>query len=257
MLLLLAAMCAGCGPSAEIAVVPPHQPSAAQPQCAAQATRVNTVFLAREADASDLSGVDYFAREWGQRQKCFDGLVLTSLKGVDLSPFQVLIVDVGHDASLSADDVSAIKAFIARGRRVGVFAWPMALRDRSVISDPLAGLQDDFGGVSFEVSRNCGDWKYTDAPKAPFPMEQTTYRYENFGSAIFTLHLAVRQRPWAQSLFCRDSPQLVMAEMPAGIVAGFSLGYTISLADNNVRSVGMKRMVVDVIHTLAGPVNPT
>ncbi|GAC1329935.1 MAG: hypothetical protein NVSMB17_06780 [Candidatus Dormibacteria bacterium] len=249
----LALATAGCGQAAEIPVVAPRQPSAAQPQCAAQKNPVNTVFFAREADSSDLSGLDYFVREWGQRQHCFNGVLLTSLKGADLSPYQVMIVDVSHDAVLSAEDAAAIRAFIARGRRIGVFAWPLALKDRSIVPDPLAGLQAELGGVKFGVARDCGDWMYTDAPGAPFPIEQTSYRYENFGSAIFTLSLSGPQRPWANSLFCPGPPQPVMVESPAGIVAGFSVGYSISLADNNVRSVGMKRMLVDAISVLARP----
>ncbi|MDQ6713338.1 MAG: hypothetical protein M3Z28_09155, partial [Candidatus Dormibacteraeota bacterium] len=103
-------------------------------------------------------------------------------------------------------------------------------------------------------ARGCGDWQYAQAPTAPFNLGNS-YRYENFGSAIFTVSADAPQRHWADGLFCPNDAGAVMIEIPTGIVAGFSFGYSVSLADNNIRATGMKRLVVDTIHALAAAAN--
>ncbi len=117
----------------------------------------------------------------------------------------------------------------------------------------MGSLPGQLGDFVLKQAIGCGDWQYSEAPKAPFALGGTSYRYENFGSSIFTVEAHGPQRAWATALFCPAHPGSVMVEVPSGIIAGFSLAYTISLADNNVRAVAMKRLLVDVMNELGGP----
>lgn len=251
---LLLSSCDGASGSAGVAVVPPSPPPPAASVCrAAGATPVRVAFVAKEAVADELDGLRYFVQDWGARQKCFTGTVLTGLDKADLSSYQVLIVDVSHDRSLSSGDAAALTAFVASGRRVGVFAWPLRLGDGSVLELPLGAAGSAFSTVRYKVARGCGDWQYTSVPATPFSLSRRSYRYENFGSAIFTVTAGAPARVWASTLFCPTDPGDVMVETPAGTVAGFSIAYSVSLADNNVRATAMKQLVVDTIDALSHP----
>jgi hypothetical protein len=208
------------------------------------------LFLAREAVADELQGLEYFVRDWGKRQSCFDGRVVTSLSGVDLKPYQVLVLDISHDERLTTQDASRVSAFIASGKRAAIFAYPMRLEDRSLIDDPLGGLVGSLG-LGLSMASGCGDWHYQEMPVQPFNLSGSSYRYENFGGTIFTVHATGRQRTWAKALFCPHDTSSVILELPQGIVAGFSIAYSVSLADDNVRAVQMKELVVDAVHELA------
>lgn len=240
-----------CGPAPRaIPVRPSPPPHPALGSCELPAPAV--AFLAKESVAEEVDGLNVFVADWGARGHCFDGVVLTTLAGADLSRYRVLIVDVSPGSHIDAADRTAIDAFRASGRRVALFAWPLALPERTVIPRVFGGVESGFGGAELRLLSGCGDWQFGDGPKRPFDLENASYRYENFGDALFAVKVEGPQRVWANSLFCKDVAP-VMIEVPAGIVAGFYLGYTISLADNNVRSIGLKRALVDVIHALAGP----
>jgi hypothetical protein len=240
-----------CGTASELPVNPPPLPHPAQ-ACRTRAVKppIKVLFLAREAMPDELQGLQYFVRDWGKGQSCFDGRVVTSLFGVNLKPYQVLVVDVSHDERMTTDDAAVVAGFIASGKRAALFAYPMRLHDRTVIDDPFSGLSSSLG-AGLTVASGCGDWRYQDMPVQPFTLAGSSYRYENFGGAIFTVHAGGRQRPWANALFCPNDSSPVILELPQGIIAGFSLAYTVSLADDNVRAVQMKELVVDAIHELA------
>ncbi len=245
-----------CGTAAhEVPVLAPGRPDPAAKTCHANQPSgpPSVIFLAKEAVPDELAGLTYFVQDWGLRQGCFKGKVLTSLNAGDLPANGVLVVDISHDEQLDTEDAAAITAVIAAGKRVAIFGWPLRLSDRSVIAAPLAGSETSFGEVTFTLASGCGDWQYTDAPKTPFELMGASYRYENFGGAIFTVRARGPQRVWAKTLFCPNDPGLVMLEVPAGIVAGFSIAYSVSLADNNIRATGMKELLVDVIHGLVLP----
>mgnify|MGYP001260957094 CR=1 FL=1 len=244
----------GCGTTMEVAIPVTTRSDAGQGCVTAGGAPIKVLFVAKEAVLDELDGVRYFVQDWGKRQGCFDGTVVTTARTADLARVAVAVVDISHDAQLSADDAQALQAFIDSGKRVAVFGWPLRLSDRSVIPAPLSGLENSLGGVRFTVARACGDWEYAQAPTTPFNLGHS-YRYENFGSAIFTVNADAPQRHWANSLFCPTDPGATMIELTAGVVAGFSFGYSVSLADNNIRATGMKRLVVDTIRALASPAN--
>ena len=249
---MLLFLLAGCGTAPEVAIAVATRSDAGQGCRAKGLAPVKALFVAKEAVPDELEGVRYFVDDWGKRQGCFDGRVVVSARSSDLAQVAVAVVDISHDEQLSPDDAQALEAFISSGKRVAVFGWPLRLRDRSVIPAPLSGLEHSLGGVQFKAARGCGDWQYAEAPATPFDLGHS-YRYENFGSVIFTLEADTSQRPWANSLFCPSHPGPVMIAVPAGAVAGFSFGYSVSLADNNIRATGMKRLVVDTINALAKP----
>lgn len=242
----------GCGSTTEMAIPIATRSDSGQGCAAPGAAPIKVLFVAKEAVPDELDGLRYFVQDWGKRQGCFDGTVVTAARPQDLTRVEVAVVDISHDTQLTPDDAQALQAFIATGKRVAVFGWPLRLSDRSVIPAPLSGLENGLGGVRFTVARGCGDWQYAQGPTTPFNLGNS-YRYENFGSAIFTVKADARQRHWANSLFCPSDLGAVIVEIPAGIVAGFSVGYSVSLADNNIRATGMKRLVVDIIHALAAP----
>lgn len=248
---LVAVSMLACGGETELPVTPSPQPDQGAACRAGISDPVPVMFLAREAVPEELEGFDYFVRDWGSRQKCFKGTLLTSLNGTDLARYRVLVVDISHDQQLKPDDVAAIESFASAGKRIAVFAYPMRLADRTLISAPLGGLEGRLGGAQLALASGCGDWQFSDALKTPFALGGLSYRYENFGSAIFTVRASGPQRPLANAIFCPQDPGPVLLEVPGGVVAGFSLAYTLSLADDNVRSVGMKKMLVDVIELLA------
>ena len=252
MALVLLGLLAGCGTTQELAIPAATRSDPAQGCRTSGGAPIKVLFLAKEAVPDELEGLRYFVDDWGRRQGCFNGTVVTSVKSSELARAAVAVVDISHDEQLSAGDAQALNSFVASGKRIAVFGWPLKLGDRSVIADPLAGVEGSLGGVQFNVARGCGDWQYAQAPTTPFDLGQS-YRYENFGSAIFTVKADARQRSWANSLFCPSDPGPVMIEMPGGIVAGFSFGYSVSLADDNIRATGMKRLVIDTIHALASP----
>jgi hypothetical protein len=239
-----------CTSAPEMAVSPPpvSHPATA---CRTRALEppIKVLFLAREAVADELQGLEYFVRDWGKGQSCFDGRVVTSLSGTDLKPYQVLVVDISHDQRMTTQDATALAGFLAAGKRAAIFAYPMRLKDRSVIDDQLGGLPSSFG-VGLSMASGCGDWHYQEMPVQPFNLSGSSYRYENFGGAIFTVHATGPQRTWANTLFCPNDPSPVILELRQLIVAGFSIAYSVSLADDNVRAVQMKELVVDVVHEL-------
>ena len=211
------------------------------------------VVLAKEVAPEELDGLNYFATDWGLRQGCFRATIVTTGSRIDPSQYRGLIIDVSHDASLTEADVALARSFVSAGRRLAVFGWPLRLSDLTVDPVAISGLTELPGDFTLNQASGCGDWQYTDIPKAPFDLSRTSYRYENFGSTIFTVTAGGPQRTWATALFCAAHPGNVIVEVPAGIIAGFSIAYTISLADNNVRAVAMKRLFVDVVNELAGP----
>lgn len=247
-LLLLA-----CGPEAEVAIPAPRVPDPTEPCRSAAIRPVNVVILAKEAVPEELAGLDYFVQSWGSRGRCFKGVVVTALGGAEPSQFNAVLVDISHDQVLSPADATALTAFRRAGRRIGLFGWPLRLDDRSVIADPLDGARAIFSDPEFHIARGCGDWQFRDSLNSPFPLGGGSYRYENFGGAIFTVASAGPQRSLATTLFCGQDPGPVMIETGSGIVAGFSLAYSISLADNNIRAVNIKQMVVDVLQLLVQP----
>ncbi|GAC1701932.1 MAG: hypothetical protein NVS9B6_17460 [Candidatus Limnocylindrales bacterium] len=253
---LLAAtlMLTACGPAPKgIPIIPSRPPHPASGACD-NLSPPSVVFFAKETAPEEVDGMNQFAADWGARQHCFDGVVLTTLAGADLSRYRVLVIDVAPGQRIDPAERAAIDAFRATGRRVAIFAWPLALPERTQIVNTLGGVEAEpgFGSVRVRAILGCGDWQLTEAPRQPFPMQSSSYRYENFGDALFAVAADGPQRLWASTLFCPDLAP-VMVEVPAGLVAGFYLGYTISLADNNIRSLGLKRLLVDVIHTLAAP----
>lgn len=245
-----AMLLAGCGGEVGVPITAPEPGSAGT--CQARGYHAPAVlFLAKETVPEELDGLTFFAENWGRRQGCFRGTVVSAAIG-DIRGYDDLVVDVAHDATLGAKDVALVHAFLAAGRRVAVFAWPIRLSEDTVADAALAGVPALFGDVLLTRVRGCGDWLYTAAPGSPFQLGGTSYRYENFGASIFTVATQAPHRIWASTLFCPADTGAVMVEVPQGIVAGFSIAYTISLADNNVRSVAMKRLLVDVINELAG-----
>ena len=227
---------------------------AASGSCRAAGYRPPTVLvLAKEAIPEELDGLNYFANDWGLRQGCFHATVVTGGGSLDPKRFGTLIVDVSHDSVLAPEDIALADSFLAAGKRLAVFSWPLRLSDLTVNSDALGDLSGRLGSFSLRQASGCGDWQYSEGPKSPYNLAQTSYRYENFGASIFTVRATGPQRPWASALFCPAHPGSVMIEVPAGLVAGFSMAYTISLADNNVRAVAMKRLFVDVANELVGP----
>lgn len=248
---LVLAACSSQG--AETAVAYPTPPHPGQACHAPGAPKpVSVLFLAKEAAPEELDGLNYFVLDWGAGQGCLNGLVLTSLRNVDPTRYTVLVVDVSHDQYLTADDLAGIRAFAGQGKRVAVFAWPVKLADGSVNADALGSLPELLGTGPLKGVRGCGDWQYGDQLRTPFEMQNTSYRYENFASTIFTVSSGTGQL-LAKTLFCPADTGPVMVETAAGTLAGFYVAYSLSLADNNVRSVGMKRMVIDLVQRLALP----
>lgn len=248
-----AAVLLACGSEAEMAIPAPRMPDPTEPCRSSALKPVNALFVAKEAVPEELAGLDYFVQSWGLRGRCFKGVVVTALGGADASQFNAVVVDLSHDQVLAPADTTALAAFRKAGRRIGLFGWPLRLDDKSVIADPLGGAGALFSDPGFHVARGCGDWQFRDSLSSPFPVGGGSYRYENFGSAIFTVTAAGPQRPLATTLFCSQDPGPVMVETGSGIVAGFSLAYSLSLADNNIRAVNMKQMVVDVLQLLVQP----
>ena len=250
---LLALALGACGQPAELAVTPPA-PGHPADECRAAGPPISVLFLSKQAVKDDADGLTYFVQDWGGHRGCFKGTVVTDLKGVNLAPFRVMIVDVSHDQRLSETDAQGMQQFVAAGKRVGLFAWPLQLADRTLLPDALGGARPILQNATFQIARGCGDWQFTEqAATEPFRLRGASYRYENFGSAIFTIHVTDPQRVWANTLFCPQDSGPMVVEVKAGIVAGFSVAYSISLSDNNVRATGMKEMLVDVIHSLAQP----
>ena len=255
LLALLSLALAGCaGFGEEVPLVAAARPDAAAGACRTAGYIAPAVLLlAKEAVPEELDGLNYFAADWGRRQGCFRATVVTDGAAIDTRRFAAMVIDVSHDARVTAADVNLARAFVDAGKRVALFAWPLRLADLSVDLDALAGLNEALGDFTYRQAAGCGDWQYTGLPRVPFDLAGTSYRYENFGSTVFTITLVGPGRPWATTLFCPAHPGAAMVEVPAGLVAGFSLAYTISLADNNVRAVAMKRLFVDVVNELAGP----
>lgn len=253
LLLAAVAMTACLGFGAESPVPGAGQAEGAGGRCrAAHYSTPQVVVLAREAAPEDLDGLNYFATDWGNRQGCFRAAVVTASNGIRPAAYRGLVVDVGHDQTLSPADVDLVRAFLASGRRVAVFAWPLRLSGRLVDNSAL-GEVPALLGATWNPARGCGDWQYTSAPRGPFQIGGTSYRYENFGDALFTVSSKAASRSWANTLFCPKDPGAVVLELPQGFIAGFSFGYTVSLADDNVRAVAMKQMLVDVFESLSGP----
>lgn len=253
-LALVALLAAACGSaSAEIPLTPSPAPDAGSIVCRQAGPPPTALILAKEGVPDELDGVNYFVQDWGNRQGCFKATVVTTLKGTNLANYKILIVDISHDQVLSADDAAGVQAFIKSGKRAAIFAWPIKLSDETVIKDPLAGAEGSLSGASWKQAHGCGDWRFGDFLKAPFSLESTSYRYENFADSIFTISATGPQRVIAKSLFCPGDPGAVVLEVPGGVLAGFSFSYSVAFADNTIRAVGMKRLIVDVMHLLSRP----
>jgi len=242
-----------CASPPEVGIAPPRAPDPTEPCRMAALKPVNAIFLAKEAVPDELAGLDYFVQSWGARSKCFRGVVVTSLGGADPAQFDAVVVDLSHDQALTAADATALDGFRRAGKRIAVFGWPLRLDDLTAIADPLGGARQSLGDADFQIARGCGDWQFSEPLKFPFPVGGGSYRYENFGGAIFTITATGSQRSLATTLFCPQDTGSVMVETKSGVVAGFSLAYSISLADNNIRAVNLKQMVVDVLQLLVGP----
>ncbi|GAC1617269.1 MAG: hypothetical protein NVS9B1_26680 [Candidatus Dormibacteraceae bacterium] len=249
----LALFVMACASSPEVGVATPRPPDPTEPCRTATLKPVNAIFLAKEAVPDELAGLDYFVQTWGMRSKCFRGVVVTTLGGADPAQFDAVVVDVSHDQALTAADATALDGFRKAGKRIAIFGWPLRLDDLSTIADPLSGARQLLGNADFHLARGCGDWQFSEPLKFPFQVGGGSYRYENFGGAIFTVTAAGSQRALATTLFCPQDTGSVMVETKSGIVAGFSIAYSVSLADNNIRAVNLKQMLVDVLQLLVGP----
>lgn len=250
-LALLAALLSGCGQA--VAVRPPAPPDQAAGCREAGRAPIPVLFLVADPVPEEKLGFEWFVRDWGARAGCFAGVMLTSLANADLTRFRTVVVDVSHDSQLPADDARVISRFVAKGGRVALFGYPMRLADRSQMAEPFGGAESALNNARWQLASGCGDWQFGKRLSSPFDMNQASYRYENFGGAIFSVATDPPSEPVAGILFCNRSGQPAMLEVRGGVVAGFSLAYSLSLADDNVRAVGMKRMLVDVIHVLAEP----
>lgn len=241
----------GCGQV--VAVRPPAPPDQAAGCRVAGQPPATVLFLVADPVPEEKLGFEWFVRDWGGRARCFDGVMLTSLSNVDLGRYAAIVADVSHDSQLADDDARALTAYVSRGGRAGLFGYPMRLSDRTPITLPFAGAQASLGNARWTMASGCGDWQFGARLSMPFNLDQASYRYENFGGAIFSVSADPPATPLATIIFCDHAGQAAMLESPGGVVAGFSLAYSLSLADDNVRAVGMKRMLIDVIHVLAGP----
>ncbi len=115
--LIASAFLAACGTAAhEVPVTAPGRPDPAVKTCRANQPGgpPSVIFLAKEAAPDELAGLTYFVQDWGLRQGCFKGTVVTSLNAGDLPANGVLVVDISHDEQLDTEDVAAIAAVIAR-----------------------------------------------------------------------------------------------------------------------------------------------
>ncbi|GAC1505180.1 MAG: hypothetical protein NVS1B3_03040 [Candidatus Dormibacteraceae bacterium] len=251
LLVLLASAC-GAG-AAEIPLSPTPAPDAGSIVCRQAGTPPTALILAKEAVPDELDGVNSFVQDWGNRQGCFKATVVTTLTGANLAKYQVLIVDISHDQVLASEDAAGVQAFIKSGKRAAIFAWPIKLSDETVITASLAGAETSLSSASWKQAHGCGDWRFSDYLKTPFSLEATSYRYENFADSIFIVSATGPQRVIATSLFCPSFPGPTVLEVPGGVLAGFSFSYSVAFADNTIRAVGMKRLIVDVMHLLTKP----
>jgi len=217
--------------------------------CRGGATKpaIPVIFLAKEVVPAELNAVRRFVDVWGTGHSCFEGKVVTSLKGVDMAHYRVLIVDISHDAILDRDDMNALLAFTASGRRLGLFDYALALSDNSRTNSILGG-ETLIGRMDFSLAPGCVDWQYGARLSSPFALAGTNYHYPTQADATLAMRADGPSRTWA-TLSCQGGGAAVL-EVPPGLIAGFYIAGALSRGDDDPAGAGMAKLVVDVIESL-------
>jgi hypothetical protein len=216
------------------------------------------LLLAMEVNPDLVTGLRYFMRDWGARLGCFSGRVVTpdgDLDAVRDTGYAVLVVDVSHDVMVTPEAAAAITAAAERGKPVALFAQPGLIGDHSPYPAAIAPLTSVFPGLRFTrpTSPNplqiCNGMTVA-ALNSPFELRGTNLFYESPFHGVFTVALGPPATALATSMACnRGAPTIIRHD--DRVVAGFTLGYEVSLADNNRQAVTTKEIFVNIVHELA------
>ncbi len=254
----------GCAPPQQAPVAYRQLPAlpldgAIAETCRSAQPAPRVLLLAMEVNPDLVTGVRYFMRDWGQRLGCFSGRVVTPDGGLDAvrrADYDVLVVDISHDVMVTPEVAAAIEAAIDRGAPVALFAQPGLVSDHAPYPAAIAALTPVFPGMRFTrpTSPNplqlCNGMTLSAALDGPFEVSGTNFFYESPFHGVFTVALDPPATALATSLACSKGAPTIIRRGDL-VVAGFTLGYEVSLADNNRQAVTTKEIFVNIVHALA------
>lgn len=212
-----------------------------------QQAPVRVLFLAKEAVPSELAALSRFVSDW-TAAGCLSGRLVTGLKGVDLTPYSVMVVDISHDSILDDVDVTALVDFVHSKRRAAVFDYALRLSDQAR-TNTLLGQETQIGRMDFSLAPNCIDWQYGTQLTSPFDLSNLAYHYPAPVNATYAMRADGPNKPWA-SLTCTQGGAALL-EVPTGAVAGFYAAN--ALAQGGEQAVQMEKLLVDVVERLQQP----
>jgi hypothetical protein len=226
---------------------PSADPLAVSCKQSLQQAPVRVLFLAKEAVQAELAALTQFVNHW-TAAGCFSGKVVTSLKAMDLAAYQVMVVDISHDASLDDADVTGLVDFVHSKRHAAVFDYALRLSDQSR-TNTLLGQETQIGRMDFSLAPACTDWQYGSELISPFDLSNLAYHYPAPANATYAMRADGPSRPWA-TLTCAQGG-VALLEVPTGAVAGF-YGAN-ALAQGGERAGEMEKLVADVVQRLSQP----
>lgn len=212
-----------------------------------RAKPARAIFLAYESVADELEGLRYFVSDWGNAKKCFSGRVVTNSAELRTMDYDVAIVDVSRDMNVPERAVTDIAQVIQHAKPVALFMQPADFATQLDSPRRVAAMRQIFPGLT--MNRTCANSQFTKATGGPFDLVERSFHYESFIHGVYNLSASGPTTPWAVDLCKTGKPTVIRTAQ--GLVAGFYLGYEVSLADNNAPAITAKRLVVNVIHELA------
>ncbi len=259
-----ALLLAGCAPPQQAPVAYRQTPAlpldgAIAETCRSAQPAPRVLLLAMEARQYLVTGVRYFMRDWGQRLGCFSGRVVTPDRGLGAvrdADYDVLVVDVSHDVVVTPEVAAAVEAAAARGVPIALFAQPGLVSDHAPYPAAVAALETVFPGMRFtrptfpNARQLCNGMTLSAALDGPFEVGGTNFFYESPFHGVFTVALDPAATALATSLACSKGAPTILRHGDR-VVAGFFLGYEVSLADNNRQAVKTKEIFVNIVHALA------
>lgn len=261
---VLALLLAGCAPPQQapaayrqVPTLPANGAVAETCRSAQPAPRV--LLLAMEAHQYLVTGLRYFMRDWGARLGCFSGRVVTpggELDEVRGTAYDVLVVDISHDVAVTPEVAAAVEASADRGTPVALFAQPGLVSDHAPYPEAVAPLSSVFPGMRFtrptfpNALQLCNGMTMSEGLNDPFELQGSNLFYESPFHGVFTVALDPPATALATTMACSQGAPTILRHGDR-VVAGFTLGYEVSLADNNRQAVTTKEIFVNIVHALA------
>lgn len=205
-------------------------------------------FVAFESTSEDVAGLRYFINDWGARHGCFRGRLVLTPQALLRRRADVVVVDIGYGAAVSPVFQSALRRLSRHGIPLAIFAQPALFGSKNNDARAVTSLQAIVPGVRFE--RTCANSQIGTELTKPFALTRRSFHDESFAPGVFDVEAPHELGALATDLCTTKKPTMIRT--PQGVIAGFSLGYEVSLADDNKPAITAKQIAIDTLNLLAG-----